>query len=411
MGTIILIIAVIVEIAFAAYGIAILSIKARGRDIMRVGAFATFVLFTVVSIIEWSSRWYLLTALMFVWAVLVALTVTPALLFPPYQPPRVTGPQPVGTFTSSYTDQNRIETFSKSGGHREVNVKFWYPKDGEGKYPLVVFSPGAFGMKGGNASTFVELASHGYVVCAMDHPYHALFTRDSRGRVTTADLGFLRQVQNANAGKYDEATAFKVETDWMAPQVADIKFVLDTVVAQTRLAGTEPVFQRIDVDKIGLLGHSLGGESSAEVGRERNDISAVINLDADLHGEYVGFASGRPVINSKPYPVPILTFYSDVVAHRLEAIPDASNVIAVKHVAATAPKAFEVHLTGTDHMSFTDLPLKSPALLSLINRSVPQAAGHETDPLATIEKMNSIILAFFNTYLKGQGTFTYAGTY
>ena len=33
------------------------------------------------------------------------------------------------------------------------------------------------------------------------------------------------------------------------------------------------------------MGHSLGGAASAQVARERNDINAVVNLDADLHGE------------------------------------------------------------------------------------------------------------------------------
>jgi dienelactone hydrolase len=441
MSTIILIIAVVVELAFAAYCIFTKSSQARVRDFIRAGAFAAFVLFALASVVQWSFRWVLLAALLFVWAVLgawslarnraakngygpgrtvfkalagvvlVGLVLTPALIFPQYQQPRATGPHPVGTVNYTFTDQNRLETFSKTGGNREVNVEFWYPKDGAGKYPLVVFSHGAFGMKTSNTSTFVDLASNGFVVCAIDHPYHALFTMDASRHVTIADPGYLQQVQNANAGKYDEATTFKLESQWMGLQVADIKFVLDTVLAQSKSASSDPVYQLIDIEKIGLLGHSLGGESAAEVGRERNDIGAVVNLDADLHGEYVDYGTGKPVINAQPYPAPILTIYSDTVAQRIAAVPDANDVIAVKHVAATAPKAFEVHLSGTDHMSLTDLPLVSPALVSLINASVPKAAGRETDPLGTIEKMNGITLAFFNTYLKGQGTFTYAGTY
>ena len=34
-----------------------------------------------------------------------------------------------------------------------------------------------------------------------------------------------------------------------------------------------------------------------------------------------------------------------------------------------------------------------------------------SDPLSTIEKMNDIVLQFFNVYLKGEGSFTSAGTY
>jgi dienelactone hydrolase len=212
-------------------------------------------------------------------------------------------------------------------------------------------------------------------------------------------------------GKYDGATNFKLEHEWMNLRIADINFVLDTILAQTKVAGSDAVYQLIDPEKIGLMGHSLGGESSAQVARERNDIDAVINLDSDLAGEYLDYVDGKEVMNAKVYPVPILTILSDTLERLIAAIPDANTVVAVKHVTATAPNAFQVHLTGTDHMSMTDLPLISPFLVSMINASVPKAGGHEVDALSTIEKMNDIVLQFFNVYLKGEGTFTYSGTY
>jgi hypothetical protein len=42
-------------------------------------------------------------------------------------------------------------------------------------------------------------------------------------------------------------------------------------------------------------------------------------------------------------------------AHHLRelfaAIPDANTAVALKHVDATAPNAYEVHLAGTAHLS------------------------------------------------------------
>ena len=46
----------------------------------------------------------------------------------------------------------------------------------------------------------------------------------------------------------------------------------------------------------------------------------------------------------------------------------------------------------------------------MINASVPKGAGDAADTYATIEKMNTIVLEFFNVYLKGEGSFTAAGT-
>jgi hypothetical protein len=61
-------------------------------------------------------------------------------------------------------------------------------------------------------------------------------------------------------------------------------------------------------------------------------------------------------------------------------------------------------------LSFTDLSFVSPFLVRMINVSVPKG-GHEEDALSTIEKMNGIVLEFFNVYLKEQGNFSSAGTY
>lgn len=44
----------------------------------------------------------------------------------------------------------------------------------------------------------------------------------------------------------------------------------------------------VDEDKIGLMGHSMGGASSVQLGRERDDIDAVIDLEGTMAGEYVG---------------------------------------------------------------------------------------------------------------------------
>jgi hypothetical protein len=214
-----------------------------------------------------------------------------------------------------------------------------------------------------------------------------------------------------NSGKYDEGTGFELQQKWMNLRVADINFALDTILAQVKDTSSGSVYRLIDPGKIGLMGHSLGGESSAQVARERNDIGAVVNLDSNLEGEYLDYVNGKYVMNDKVYPVPLMNILTDTTERLIAAIPDANTVVAVKRVTATAPNAYEVHLVGTDHMSVTDLPLISPFLVSMINASVPKSGGQEVDPLATIEKMNDIVLRFFNAYLKGEGTFTSAGTY
>ena len=339
---------------------------------------------------------------------LVLIVLIPAFIFPQYTPPKVTGNHAVATVNYTYTDTSRIETFTNTGENSKVNVEFWYPQDGDGKYPLVVFDHGIMGMKTSNTSTFLELASNGYVVCSIDHPYLSLFTTDDRGHTTIINNAYLQQFMDVSNGKYAGETSTRLEQKWMNWRISDINFVLDTILAKTKDTGSGAVYQMVDPGKIGLMGHSLGGESSAQVARERSDISAVVNLDADLAGEYVDYRDGKFVLNDKPYPVPILTILSDTLVRLIDAVPDPNN-LALNHVNATAPQAYQVHFAGTDHMSFTDVPLTMPLLVSIINSSVPKAGGHEADPLATIEKMNDLVLKFFNAYLKGEGNFTAAG--
>ncbi len=435
MGTLILIVALVVEAAFATYCITSRSSQRRLRSFLRVGALAAFILLAVVSIIEWGFRWTLLAALLLIWAtlgavalirrkddtrpfsagrsvgnailtlLLVGIAVTPALIFPQFTLPRPTGSHPVATATFTYTDPGRVETFTNTGEHREVNVEFWYPQDGGGPYPLVVFSHGTAGTKTSNTSTFIDLASNGYVVCSIDHPYHALFTVDEAGQTTRVDPGYLQEYLDLNSGKLDEAAAFKVEQKWMALRTADINFTLDTILAKVKDGGSGGVYRLIDPGKIGLIGHSMGGAATAQVARERSDISAEVNLDADLFGEYLDYSDGKYTLNDKPYPVPILTIFSDDLASRLAVIKDADQVVAVKHVTATAPAAFEIHIQGTNHMSLTDLPLASPFLVSLIKSAVHIGGGPEADPSAVIQEMNGVVLKFFNAYLTGEGGF------
>lgn len=435
MGTIILILALFFEVIFAAYCIATRSSQFQVRSYLRISAFAAFVLFTLIAIIQWSFRWYGLATLLLVlaalgvWALvrkkvekkqfsagrtvllsiamllLIFVAVVPALIFPQYTPPKVTGLHAVATVNYTYTDPARIETFTNTGENRKVNMECWYPKDDHGKYPLVVFSHGAFGIKTSNTSTFLELASNGYVVCSLDHPYHSLFTFDADGHRTMVDQSFLQEVVDLNNGKYDEATGFKLHKEWMNLRIADIQFMLDTILAQVHDNPSDAMYQRIDPTKIGLMGHSLGGESSAQVARLRNDIGAVVNLDSNMEGEYLDYINGKYVMNVSVYPVPLLNILTDTTERMIDAVLNANTVVAVKRVTATAPNAYQVNLKGTDHMSVTDLPLVSPFLVSIINAEVPKGGGQETDPLATVEKMNELVLKFFNTYLKGEGNF------
>jgi predicted dienelactone hydrolase len=428
--------ALVLEVGFAAYCIVTRSSQRRVRNFVRLGAFAAFIVLVVLSVLKWSFRWYGLALLLLVWAVvgavqllrrktdtatfkpgrligrlvgtlaLVWLALVPAFILPQHKPPRVTGVHPVATTLYTYTDPNRIEAFAPASGHRQVNVECWYPADGHDKYPLVVFSHGALGIKASNTSTFTELASNGYVVCSIDHPYHALFTRGADGHLVIADPTFRQQIVGINAGSYTETEIFQMWQDWLGLRTADINFVLDTILAEAASPGSDPVYQMIDTGRIGLMGHSLGGASVGLVARQRADVGAVVVLDADLQGEYLHYSDGKYTLNDQVYPVPLLAIMADDMVNLIAKVPDAAHTVAIEHVLATAPHAYKVHIQGTDHQSVTDLELVSPFLASMVVSMVPKAGGGQTaDRLYVVETMNDLVLKFFNAYLKGEGAF------
>lgn len=442
MGTIIIFIMVVIEAVFAIYSIKTESYQKRSRSWMRIGIFMTFIILTLSSVIQWSFRWKPLAAVLLVWAItgglalirnkedkqeyrktrvlikavsmwlIVIIAVTPVLIFPQYKLPRVTGEHEVSTAVYTYTDNSRIETFNDKGEKRRITVEFWYPKDANGKYPLVVFSHGAFGIMASNTSTFRELASNGYVVCSISHPYHSMYTIDAEGSFTKADQAFLQEVTDVNNDVYDQETVYKLSHKWLKLRTEDMNFVVDTIIDNTKSKNTDKVYQLIDTGRIGLMGHSLGGAASAQLGRERTDIKGVIDLDGSLIGDELNYIDGKYVINRDVYPVPILFVDTDTMKQAMARITDPNIVIPENLILATAPNAYEVYFKGTNHLSVTDLVLFSPALVKLINGSTKENYGGQgADKYRVIEEMNSIILEFFDASLKGKGSFMSEGTY
>ncbi|ADL53022.1 alpha/beta hydrolase family protein [Clostridium cellulovorans] len=436
MGTVILTIAAVIEIIFGIYCFKRKSNEKKMRNIIRISTFIVFFLFILLSIIQWSFQWKPLAVILFIWSVIsvislvrrreckkqyrtsriiikglsmwvtIFLAVSPALIFPQYKLPETTGKYKIKAATYTFKDNNRIDTFSNTNEKREGTAEFWYPEEATGKCPLVIFSHGAFGVKTSNTSTFNELASNGYVVCSIDHPHHSLITVNVDKKVTMVDKNFMKEVNDVNNDIYDAETEYKLQQNWLKVRTDDINFIIDTILQKVNEGNSDKVYQLIDTSKIGLIGHSLGGAASAQVGRERNDIGAIINLDADLLGEYIGFENGRCRVNDKIYTVPILSIYSDDMKRLYEKITDPDIIIPQRLILATAPNSFEVYFEGTNHMSFTDLPIVSPLLTRMISSTAKNKIGkEEADKYYVIEKMNDIALEFFDCYLKQEGSF------
>ncbi|HKM33453.1 MAG TPA: dienelactone hydrolase family protein [Lachnospiraceae bacterium] len=419
MGTILFMIALCVEIGFCVWAFAVKQRHQKEKEVVRLTGLLLLILLVLMGVLQGFVRY---GAFIFILALQLLLggikiikhkdkpiqkgkmviasigslflylfCLAPAFLFPQYTEPLVTGTHQVAIKEYTWVDDGRVETYTNTGEDRELTVKFFYPEE-EGTYPLVVFSHGAFGVIDSNFSTCKELASNGYVVVSIGHTYHAMYLKNVKGKVFLANAEFMNSVMEENGTRDPEGEAIVYGNSkvWMDIRCKDENFVLDTILEKVAQEEGGP-FSLINPEKIGLFGHSMGGATSAQVGRERDDIDAVVDLEGTMFGEYVDFQNGTEVFNEEPYTVPILDVNSGDIDRQARELPGQGYVNF--YVGEHATDYHYQVVEGAGHLNFTDLPLVSPFLAKMLGTG-------DIDARECIESTNQMILDFFNNYLK-----------
>ena len=245
-------------------------------------------------------------------------TVTNNLITPFRQP---TGPFPVGTVSRLVTDPSRRNRYGVSSNDSFM-VSVWYPAiadadtlpgplnasplaedqslwgdyidrepymvspcpsevqctTSQAPYPVVLFSHGWSGSRDQIDERGPDLASHGYVVVAVDHfdVFATVFPNGSYLYGDISDSGF------ATPGYQD--------------RVQDLRFILDELV---RWNAADPKFAgRLNLMSVATMGYSWGGGVAGEVARTDDRVKAVILLDAYLQNadSLVQFGLSKPQI-------------------------------------------------------------------------------------------------------------------
>lgn len=290
------------------------------------------------------------------------------IIFPVYDILPVTGPFEIDT-TRTYVNYTPSDSnYTTSGNERQVPLSIWQPEDLSNANGFsLIYSHGSFGVEDANDSLFNELASHGYIVLSIGHPYHSFTTQLEDGRNMSVDMTYLQEVM-ATQGSDNLEEALTDMRRFSKLHEDDLGTVLDSIEKQEN----EPIFNAINKEQIILMGHSLGGTSASILGRQRDDVLAVITLEAPLIGEIKGLeddGSGY-VLEPSEYPVPILNIYSDATWDVISA--DELNGWELygqnhRQFHENNPKYENVHIAGAGHIGLTDMVRVSPILVNVMD--------------------------------------------
>ena len=380
-----------------------------------------------------------ITAMM---AGILALAVSSAagFLLPVFTLPTPTGPYAVGYTEEHLTDSSRQEwTTPDENDLREVEFSIWYPTEattqgkplaldrrlakstalnasdkigtsrarglleislnhfrlidthavrgGEvvqvpGGFPVILYSPGLGASRFDNSSLVVDLASRGYVVVAVDHPY------TSNAPVTLANG---RQVDRDTADTVEMSAEESLArmTRSVSTNSADLSFVLDHL---TRL-NADPggaFHDRLDLDSVGALGFSFGGATAEQVLADDPRFDAGINMDGTHFG----------TVRDTGVPAPSLNILStDHIADISKARKGEQNQNEGSIEDARFQEQFHdrspgptwaVTIENTNHVSYDLFSFISPAL-----------SGNTVQP-QTEETIRALVSDFFNHTLRGQ---------
>ncbi|ADW67148.1 alpha/beta hydrolase family protein [Granulicella tundricola] len=272
-----------------------------------------------------------------------------------------------------YRYQSRIQTNSYDNAEMAKN---------EGPFPVILFN----GMWGGRRTqdTFLmeDLASHGYVVVAVDHPGNA-------ARVEMADGQVVYSTMKTAIDTIPGRTPQQIRATWekeLAVWVDDNRFVLDEL---ERMNAGGWATGRLDVRNVGALGHSFGGAASFALLGADARVRCAINMD----GWSFGGLDHRTT-------QPILLMYEDSYkGNQPGAGAEWELDTADKALVDQSLQSFggtRVYITGTRHADFTDATLFSPI------KRVTATGSIAGDRIRTI--IRKTVLCFFDQELKGHGT-------
>lgn len=366
--------------------------------------------------------------------VLVALATAFPILLPVPRIPTPSGPYPVGTRIIEMVDPARKEIYSGKDEARRYLIQVWYPAEvkptdkqapwmehadifapaiatyidlpsyfldhlalvkipayqnadvasSESPFAVILFSHGWNGFNAQNAGQAIELASRGFVVAGIQHTYGAVITVFPDGTVAPNNPNALPR--DAKDPNYEEAA--RILADQWAGDMAN---TLDFLASDDE---GNPFRGKVDMDKVGVYGHSTGGGAAIQFCGVDPRCKAVLGMDPFM----------RPVsaeVIAGGISQPSFFMFSQSWADDTDT---PSNTFFRQFIPHAAESFGVIRIQGTRHYDFSDLPLLSP-IAPQLGLKGPLNGKRVT------EIVNAYLLDFFETTLYGKASPLFTGSF
>jgi predicted dienelactone hydrolase len=351
--------------------------------------------------------------------------------------PSPTGPHSVGRAIFDWVDESRPEVFTPDpSDRRELLAWVWYPvaagaptrptlpyvpkywqavvdrgrgplaaiatqnlaevqvhavDDGpvspdQPRYPVVLLQPG-LGPSHPDYTTLAEdLASRGYVVVGTSPTYSA-------NVVVFPDARVAERVDSATVPDSASPSEAKAQLDKLIEVwAADNRFILDKLQVLDASDPDGRFTGRLDLNAIGMMGHSFGGASAAETCLLDARCKAGIDLDGSPYGTVI----------EKGLKQPFLFVWSEPgLAQR--AAEEQSRQDVQTLVGHSTGRTYEVTIRGAHHFNFADYAVLYEPLFR------PMQLLGSIDGARGLAITTAYVGAFFDQYLKGESQPLMAG--
>ena len=348
--------------------------------------------------------------------------------------PALTGKYQVGRINLHLTDTSRLDSLSPQPfSKRELMIWIWYPaslshssssveyipgewsealnkkrgalmnllfardasrihahsfqdakiSDDQINYPVLLMKSGIGTMATDYTTIAEELASQGYIVVGSDAPYSTWLLRFPDGRL-------ISRTSDGNPGEAATISGGSQRTLNRLVQIwsEDAHFVLDYLEQLNTVDSSNPFFNKLNLNSVGVFGHSFGGATAAQFCLNDPRCKAGVDLDGAPYGTVIKSGLNKP-------------FMFLLADHRSETDSVSedikSNIDQIYH--SLPENHYWVYLEGAQHFNFSDLPFQKEFLISRLSG----ATGSIGDKRG-LRIISSCLLVFFDQYLKGHAS-------